>query len=313
MAKAFQSWITHVVGVLALTLLVACTKEDQSFDPQIVTGELVNGIYVVESTPVKTKFRIEIGEPAIFHSSKTLGWTNVSKNGVVEFEQEFVGVVWVEVEKNGSSARTNLPVYVAQNGTLAKEVVRNLVEHRDKSLIFVARHAYATVGEDIFDNNIKDWWKSCDPSLARQIDEYGVGQSKLIGNGIKALGANVKKALSSEFCRAYQTIIATELPISITKSSILNLGLEAVANPQDVVEIWPEVVQLLENQEISNEMLMVVAHCNLFDKNPHSDQIGWSRLPGDGFLMSKNQNGKVDFIGPVPNSLWKAFLHLENK
>lgn len=300
-----------VIIFLSLFLILGCKEEAQLFDPQCITGELVNGIYILESMPTKAKFRVDIGESATFYSSRTLGWTNITKQGELEFEGDFVGLVWVEYEKSGSSKRTNLPVYVAHNRTLAREVVRNLREHQGKSLIFLLRHASANQGEDIFDSESIDWWKSCDPNLARQLDEYGFSQAKRIGTGIKALGINLKRGITSEFCRTKQTVSLMELPITITQNSVLNLELENNLNPNEVPSIWPDVESLLKTTDLSNEVLMVVTHCNLFDRNPYIDQIGWSRLPGDGFLMGKNANGNVDFIGPLPSFLWNAFLHMD--
>lgn len=295
-----------------LIILVSCEKDNSAFDPQIRTGELVHGIYIVESSDHTTKFRIDIGENAIFYPSRSLGGISVSKNGVIELPNPFVGILWVEVERRGTTQRTNLPIYVAQNEKLAKDVINSLLNYQNQSLVFIARHADASIGQDAFDPKKEDWWKSCDPALARQIDDAGVLRARRIGQGIKALNIPVRQGISSEFCRAYQTLKLMDLPIKISKKAVLNHHLESVQNPLDIPEIWPEVKAMIEEQEISNEILVVVSHCNLFDRNPFNEQIGWSSLQGDGFLMVKKSNGKLDFIGPVPNFLWTAFPNMPN-
>lgn len=312
MEKFIHFKIQQLALFITVIILVSCTKDDSAFDPQIRTGELVHGIYIVESTPNTTKFRIDIGEEAMFYPSRSLGGINVSKNGVIELQNSFVGILWVEVERKGTTQRTNLPIYVAQNEKLAKDVINNMVNYQNQSLVFIARHADASIGEDAFDPEKEDWWKSCDPGQARQIDDAGVLQARRIGQGIKALNIPVRQGISSEFCRAYQTLKMMDLPIEISKKAALNLHLENVENPLDVPEIWPEVKAMIEEQEISNEILVVVSHCNLFDRNPFNEEIGWSSLQGDGFLMVKNSNGNLDFIGPVPNFLWTAFPNMPN-
>lgn len=297
--------------LITLAVFISCTKEDPAFDPNIRTGELVHGIYIVEATPNTTHFRIDLGEEATFYPSRSLGGINVSKNGVIELQNSFSGILWVEVERKGNTQRTNLPIYVAQFEAMAKDVIKHLVNYQNESLVFFSRHAEASIGQDAFDPSIEDWWKSCDPGMARQINELGLLQSKRIGQGIKALNLPVRRGISSEFCRAYETIKNMDLPIDISKNATLNLHLESVGNPLDVPEIWPDAKAMIEAQEFSNELLVVVAHCNLFDRNPYKEQVGWSSLMGDGFLMVKNSNGSLDFVGPVPNFLWTAFSNME--
>lgn len=184
-------------------------------------------------------------------------------------------------------------------------------EHQGISLIFILRHASANQGEDIFDSKSIDWWKSCDPNLARQLDVYGVTQAKRIGTGIKALRINPKRGITSEFCRTKETVYLMELPIANTQNRVLNLELENSLDPSEIPSIWPDVESLLKTNDVSNEFLMVIAYCNLFDRNPYIEQIGWRRLPGDGFLMGKTPNGNVDFIGPLPSFRWNAFLLMD--
>ncbi|MGY6741745.1 MAG: hypothetical protein ACXIUQ_03340 [Cecembia sp.] len=298
--------------LITLAVFISCTKEDPAFDPNVRTGELVHGIYIVEATPNTTHFRIDLGEEATFYPSRSLGGINVSKNGVIELQNSFSGILWVEVERKGNTQRTNLPIYVAQFEAMAKDVIRHLVNFQNESLVFISRHAEASIGQDAFGSEEEDWWKSCDPGKARQIDDTGVLQARRIGQGIKALNIPVRQGISSEFCRAYQTLKMMDLTIEISKKAVLNLHLESVENPLDVPEIWPEVKAMIEKQEISNEILVVVSHCNLFDRNPFNEQIGWSSLQGDGFLMVKNSNGSLDFVGPVPNFLWSAFPNMPN-
>lgn len=313
MIKFLDSKIWCFTIVLFFLFLGACTQDVPQFDPQIPTGELVQGVYIVEATISNiTKFRIDLGEDANFFQSRGLGGISVTKNGIIELPNSYVGILWVEVEKRGSNQRTNLPIYVAQNPELAKDIINNLLDYQNQSLVYIARHAQSSIGQDVFDVDIEDWWKSCDPDMARQINEEGRIQAKRIGNGIKSLNIPVHKALSSEFCRSNQTIALMELPIAVNQSSILNLNLENSENPQDRPEIWPDVQELIKEQELSNELLLVVAHCNLFDRNPFQELIGWSRLEGDGFLMVQNSNGNLDFIGPVPNFLWSLFPNRNN-
>jgi phosphohistidine phosphatase SixA len=68
------------------------------------------------------------------------------------------------------------------------------------------RHAAASVGSDQTASTVKEWWKSCESTLARQITlPIGKNQSDSTGKVIKFLKIPVDTTFTSEFCRCKQT------------------------------------------------------------------------------------------------------------
>ncbi len=68
------------------------------------------------------------------------------------------------------------------------------------------RHAAASTGSDQFGSLTPNWWKSCDPALARQItDPIGYRQSDSTGFTIKLMKLPFDTTMTSEYCRCKQT------------------------------------------------------------------------------------------------------------
>ncbi|MES2775999.1 MAG: hypothetical protein V4722_17615 [Bacteroidota bacterium] len=68
------------------------------------------------------------------------------------------------------------------------------------------RHAAASTGADQFTSPVPNWWKSCDPALARQItDPIGYRQSDSTGYVMKLMRLPFDTTMTSEYCRCKQT------------------------------------------------------------------------------------------------------------
>jgi phosphohistidine phosphatase SixA len=69
--------------------------------------------------------------------------------------------------------------------------------------VLMFRHAAADVGSDQTGSVVKDWWKSCDSQLARQLNAQGKLDAVNTGKTLRALQIPVKRVLSSEYCRCF--------------------------------------------------------------------------------------------------------------
>lgn len=68
------------------------------------------------------------------------------------------------------------------------------------------RHAAASTGSDQLGSLTPNWWKSCDPTLARQItDPIGYRQSDSTGYVMKLMKLPFDTTMTSEYCRCKQT------------------------------------------------------------------------------------------------------------
>lgn len=50
-----------------------------------------------------------------------------------------------------------------------------------------------------------EWWRSCDPTVARNLSDEGRAQARAVGEAFRALQIPVGRVLSSEFCRCLET------------------------------------------------------------------------------------------------------------
>jgi len=66
-------------------------------------------------------------------------------------------------------------------------------------------------------------WRSCDADKIRQLSDAGRETAKAVGQAIRALGVPVSKVLSSEYCRAKETVALMELGPVETTPDIMNL------------------------------------------------------------------------------------------
>jgi hypothetical protein len=66
-------------------------------------------------------------------------------------------------------------------------------------------------------------WQSCDPEKIRQLSDAGRATAKAVGQAIRALAIPVSRVLSSEYCRAKETVALMELGPVETTPDIMNL------------------------------------------------------------------------------------------
>jgi broad specificity phosphatase PhoE len=66
-------------------------------------------------------------------------------------------------------------------------------------------------------------WKSCDPNKIRQLSDKGRETAKAIGRAIRALKLPIRRVLSSEYCRATETVRLMEIGTVKPTTDIMNL------------------------------------------------------------------------------------------
>ena len=84
------------------------------------------------------------------------------------------------------------------------------------------RLAAASTGRDQFGSPTPTWWKSCDPTLARQItDPIGNRQSDSTGYVMKLMNLPFDTIMTSEYCRCKQTAEYFNLGVPIKEYQAL--------------------------------------------------------------------------------------------
>ena len=288
--------------IVLLAVLSSC-KEKEDPDNQLISDNAESGIVFVEHEDSGFNFKIETNNPAKFFRCATKPSFDIGENGqaAISLAQ---GIYWVDVHwENGQPLKETIPVVIAKNVNYARKALLKLKSMKNgagnHALIF--RHANASVGVDKPETGGPDWWKSCDPNLARQLSTLGIDRSKRIGQILKKLQVPVKVAISSEFCRAVQTIELMEIGIPIKLDHRLN---HENANP--VFENYSIVLDALRENASGDGLLIASGHYNIYENNPFRSIVRPFDMT-DAFLVKVNPTGDPELVGSVPYFFWALF------
>jgi phosphohistidine phosphatase SixA len=308
MKKLIVNFWLIPVFLIALVFSACDPRADESpTDFRITSPEFENGFLVIQrAAEGPTVFQIETNHPVEFSNRYNEDNFQVDPSGEITLTppQTTNDIFWVEVIISDSEKKI-LPVVFANRPEQYKNVINSLVNfqnHNDELVLFF-RHMIADVGADMEDSEVEDWWKSCESSDARQLSESGKNQAKLIGNTFKKLNIPVGEAISSEMCRAFQSLEYMELGMSIQKYGLINH-----ASCNNLENIFPEVMDLVPDYMNPEEILLVAGHSNLLMGNPFEGQFSFFRM-GDGFLLKKGNQGELELLGGVPFDIWRSILY----
>lgn len=297
--KVYFKWIYFVI--LVPFLMSSCLEEARE-ENMITSRDFIDGVFYLEHLDHGLQIKIETNKPAKFFPNPKLQTFEISESGFAQLELR-QGVYWIDcVFEEKPNIVETIPILIMQNKTNAIKTVSALknMSTNNQGFALVLRHTDARLGDDIVDSPLPEWWKSCDPNVARQMDENGRKNGKKIGDAIKKLGIPIGAAFSSEFCRAVQTIEAMELDLTIATDARLN---HENANPND--PIFEDVFDIIRENHSAGFQLLV-GHYNIIDDNPHRNLFRPFNM-SDGFLMEVNPQGNLEFVGSVPLYLWSLF------
>jgi phosphohistidine phosphatase SixA len=144
------------------------------------------------------------------------------------------------------------------------------------------------------------WWKSCDNTKMRQLNDQGKGDARAIGSKLKQQAIPVDRYITSELCRGFETAQlineALQLPTSqLLQNPVLNCtGGCANAPGQDNAGIE----QLLRVAPMIGKNNILVGHATT---TAFSNTLG----RGDAGVFEPLADGLVRFLGYVRLSDWK--------
>jgi phosphohistidine phosphatase SixA len=292
----------HLLVLILLNLLLISCIEEEKAENKITSEDYIDGVFFVEHSDDGFQINIETSEPAKFSSNSSGQTFEIEDSGFAELDIP-QGVYWIDYYFEGNPNRIEtLPILIMKNKANAIKTVNSIknMGTKNQGFALVLRHVDARIGEDKVDSALPEWWKSCDPEVARQLNDNGRRNGKKIGEAIKKLQIPIGIAISSEFCRAVQTIEAMELDLEIETDSRLN---HENANPND--PMFEDVFDIIrENQ--SEGVQLLVGHYNMLASNPHRNFFRPFNM-SDGFLMKVNSQGELEFVGSVPLFLWSLF------
>lgn len=226
-------------ALLIISVSAASCKKDEKVTPEpvITSSALHDDLLFVD----KHDFQITTSEAATFYSSDPS--ITISSTGLVSRltsgEVVVVDVTWTWSGKTtklyvlGSTDDEHVNPFEKYHAAASENpngqyiqgwaTLRKMAESGETYFI-VLRHADASLG---FDYNLghqdpvipANWWKSCDSTLARQLNPQGVTRATELGVVLKDLKMPITRVISSEFCRAVTTatLINAGPTISIDK------------------------------------------------------------------------------------------------
>lgn len=288
--------------LIFILLLISSCLEEEKEENMITSEDYVDEVFFVEHTDDFYQINIQTNKPAKFFPNSKLQTFEIEESGFARLELP-QGVYWIDCSfEDSPSIIQTIPILIMKNKTQAIRTVASLRNMKEdhQGFALVLRHVDARVGIDKVDSPLPEWWKSCDPNVARQVNESGRRNGKKIGDTIKKLQIPIGIAVSSEFCRAVQTIEAMELGLAIEIDSRLN---HENANPTELM--YKDVFDVIKENQTAGFQLLV-GHFNILAGNPHRNLFRPFNQ-SDGFLMKVNNQSQLEFVGSVPLYLWSLF------
>lgn len=297
--------LIHLLMLIILSFsVISCIQEEKEdqIENEITSEDFVEGVFFVEHLDDGFQINIETNNSAKFYPNPEFQTFDISESGSAQLVLP-QGVYWIDcVFDDKPNLIETIPILIMKNkGNAVKTVAALRKMAKDSNgYAMVFRHTDARIGDDMVNSPLPEWWKSCDPEVARQMDENGRNNGRKIGNAIKKLNIPIGLAISSEFCRAVQTLEAMEIGVSIQTDPRLNHENANTDGPifEDVFDI------IKENQTAGLQLL--VGHYNMLAGNPHRNMFKPFNM-SDGFLMKKKNNGELEFVGSTPLYLWSLF------
>jgi phosphohistidine phosphatase SixA len=282
--------------------VISCIEEEELTENEIISPDFIEGVFYVEHQDDPYPIKIETNKPAKFLPNSKLQTFEISESGTAQLDLP-QGVYWIDcIFEDKPNLVETIPILIMKNKINAVNTVAALrkMSKDGKGYAIVFRHTDARNGNDMVNSTLPEWWKSCDPEVARQMDGNGRNNGGKIGHAIKKLNIPIGLAVSSEFCRAVQTIEAMEIGVPIETDPRLNHENANTDGP-----IFEDVFDIIKENQTSGVQLLV-GHYNMLTGNPYRNLFRPFNM-SDAFLMKKNNNGGLDFVGSLPLYLWSLF------
>ncbi len=159
------------------------------------------------------------------------------------------------------------------------------------------RHGFASTGADQLSSSIPNWWKSCESTIARQLDNpAGRVQSEKTGQAIRLLKIPVSKVISSEYCRCLQTAQLMKLVPNVETSQVLSYYV------YDEINRYANTFALVKQQTIGRQNVIFVTHVGFPSIPANLNRILSILNMGDAAVFKLNPNGAEPTVVQVLTS-----------
>jgi phosphohistidine phosphatase SixA len=209
--------------ILITLIFITCKKDSVTPDEtklfKITSAEFKDDLLFVNTND----YQIKTSEPATFSSNDPN--IEISTTGLIK-KITSGEVVSIDVTVTASGTKAKLwAVGATDNNHLSPFATYHAAEATDpynqyikgwqtlrklpvatETYAIVLRHADADNGSDFSESTgPANWWISCDPKVARQLNEQGIARATELGKIFKNLQFPITRVISSEFCRAKMT------------------------------------------------------------------------------------------------------------
>jgi phosphohistidine phosphatase SixA len=239
---------------IIIALFTFCTiacKEEAPIVKLNTTGNNQT-IFIAPSS----KFKISMNQPV---GIRTTGGTAIQDlKDTIVFTAPNVSGVYSMIAKNNRDLQDSLVFKIV---VTPRAVVFKSLQSGGYSLIF--RHASADVGADLTGSAVPNWWKMCDASLARQLNEQGKKDAQKIGSVLKLGQIPIERVFSSEFCRCVTTADLMGLGKTIQTSTAITYSIYDEANRYD------NTMKLANSQPIDDKNTILIIHAGFSGTLPN--------------------------------------------
>ena len=322
---------------LLVTFLVignfSCKKKESTppapIGPRITSVEFESDLLFVN----KNDFQIVTSEPADFASTDPL--INISSTGLIK-RITSAEVVPIDVTWKSSGAITRFYAlgatetnfdqpYLSFHGASATDpytaykagwqTLRKLPDTQETYVISL-RHADADNGKDYVitpaDQGPANWWKSCDNSLARQLNAKGIARATELGIIFEDLKLPISRVVSSEFCRSIKT---AEL-INAGPAIVIDGRINHPAYNKSGKGLFPGMIEIVKSFPVDNKMSLIIAHHpinelrnSIYPTFPNVSPYSWT----GGYLMKIAPDKTITYQGAVSWGMFKYWRDLKLK
>lgn len=287
MITFFSKYFRYFFSASALVLLVftlSCNKKDK-----LPALELSMGIADSTIVNIDTILKFTANIPVIWKlTEQNSGALNVNTDNLSSTytAPKSAGIYTLRILNQADTTEKILRTLIVT----PKARIFNALRAGGHVLSF--RHALAATGSDQF-NAAPNWWKSCDATVARQLDNpAGRIQSEKTGKAIKAMKIPVGRVISSEFCRCLQTAQFMNLGVNIETSQFLTFFAYDEANR------YANTFRLIREQTISNRNIVFSTHVGFGFVPPTLNPVLSGLQMGDAAVFKLNPNGaEPTFVG----------------
>lgn len=319
--------------VLILLSIFSCKKESEApSNLNIVTSqEFEDDLLFVN----RNDFKILTDRPAEFSSPSSL--VQISADGIIKRitsgEVVPIDITWSDPSPSktriyalGATDDNHDSPYASYHGISGSkpyesyrqgwQTLRKLpVSNQPYALIL--RHGDADDGRDFTAANPEkeepaNWWKSCDRTLARQLNARGKSRSEELGKIFRDLNFPITRVISSEFCRSVSTARLINAGPEIKEDGRINHPSYNTSK----LSLFRGMLQVIAEQPIDNKMTLMVTHHPInetgstgYPSFPETSPFTWT----GGYFISISSDKTVTYQGAVSYSMFDYWRNLKLK